>query len=353
MTRAWDLPGGAAFEVDLGALAEIPAGAHGYRAVSTFPAVVQDIAVVVDDDVPAADVEAAVREAGGELLERLRLFDVYRGEQVGEGSKSLALRLEFRAPDRTLTDEEVGRAARTDRERARRAGREAPWLASPSSERPDSPARCARRSSSAIRGSSSTWSPRAATPAACSRTSTRATASTASSRHSTPTALPRRATPRSSRTRTARRRRRSRSCATRGLKVVDLSADFRVPLELYERWYGPHPAPKLLDEAVYGLTELNRDEIRDAEPRRRAGLLPDRGAARAAAAEGDRERDVRRREVGRVGRGPRGDGDHALRVGRRERRRPTRSRATATRRSSTRTSARRRSCRTCCRSTRG
>jgi N-acetyl-gamma-glutamyl-phosphate reductase len=51
---------------------------------------------------------------------------------------------------------------------------------------------------------------------------------------------------------------------TRGLKVVDLSADFRVPRELYERWYGPHPAPKLLDEAVYGLTELNRDEIRDA-----------------------------------------------------------------------------------------
>ncbi len=107
VTRAWDLPGGAAFEVDLGALAEIPPGAHGYRAVSTFPAVVQDIAVVVDDDVPAADVEAAVQEAGGELLERLRLFDVYRGEQVGEGSKSLALRLEFRAPDRTLTDEEV------------------------------------------------------------------------------------------------------------------------------------------------------------------------------------------------------------------------------------------------------
>ena len=51
---------------------------------------------------------------------------------------------------------------------------------------------------------------------------------------------------------------------TRGLKVVDLSADFRVPRELYERWYGPHPAPKLLDEAVYGLTELNRDEIREA-----------------------------------------------------------------------------------------
>jgi phenylalanyl-tRNA synthetase beta chain len=69
--------------------------------------VIQDIAVVVDDDVLAAEVEAAVREGGGELLERVTLFDVYRGEQVGEGKKSLALRLEFRAPDRTLTDEEV------------------------------------------------------------------------------------------------------------------------------------------------------------------------------------------------------------------------------------------------------
>jgi phenylalanyl-tRNA synthetase beta chain len=124
VTRAWDLPGGAAFEVDLGALAEIPGGAHGYRAVSTLPAVVQDIAVVVADDVPAADVEATVREAGGELLERLRLFDVYRGEQVGEGSKSLALRLEFRAPDRTLTDEEVAEVrARIEQELAELGGK--------------------------------------------------------------------------------------------------------------------------------------------------------------------------------------------------------------------------------------
>jgi phenylalanyl-tRNA synthetase beta chain len=55
----------------------------------------------------AATVEATVAEGGGELLERVALFDEYRGEQLGEGKKSLALRLEFRAPDRTLTDEEV------------------------------------------------------------------------------------------------------------------------------------------------------------------------------------------------------------------------------------------------------
>jgi N-acetyl-gamma-glutamyl-phosphate reductase len=60
----------------------------------------------------------------------------------------------------------------------------------------------------------------------------------------------------------------------RGLKVVDLSADFRVPRELYERWYGPHPAPKLLDEAVYGLTELNREKIRDAELVAAPGCYP-------------------------------------------------------------------------------
>ena len=52
--------------------------------------------------------EMAIGEAAGDLLDRLRLFDVYRGEQVGEGRKSLALRVELRAPDRTLTDEEVG-----------------------------------------------------------------------------------------------------------------------------------------------------------------------------------------------------------------------------------------------------
>ena len=61
---------------------------------------------------------------------------------------------------------------------------------------------------------------------------------------------------------------------TRGLKVVDLSADFRVPLELYERWYGPHPAPKLLGEAIYGLTELNREAIREAELVAAPGCYP-------------------------------------------------------------------------------
>jgi phenylalanyl-tRNA synthetase beta chain len=108
VTRAWDLEGDlAAFEIDFDLLMEtIPEDRH-YVALSPFPAVIQDIAVVVDDDVLAADVQGVIAEGGGELLEKVAIFDEYRGQQVGEGKKSLALRLEFRASDRTLTDEEV------------------------------------------------------------------------------------------------------------------------------------------------------------------------------------------------------------------------------------------------------
>ena len=76
--------------------------------MTTFPAVYQDLAVVVPDGVSAATVRATVLAAAGELLHAAEVFDLYEGEQVGEGRKSLALRLEFRSPDRTLTDEEVG-----------------------------------------------------------------------------------------------------------------------------------------------------------------------------------------------------------------------------------------------------
>ena len=75
--------------------------------VSHFPPASVDVALVVADDVPAADVERALRDGAGELLEGLRLFDVFRGPQVGEGRRSLAYALRLRAPDRTLTDVEV------------------------------------------------------------------------------------------------------------------------------------------------------------------------------------------------------------------------------------------------------
>ncbi len=79
-------------------------------AVSPFPAVFQDVALVVDDGVAAQSVVDAVREGAGELLEDVRLFDVYAGPQIGEGRKSLALALRFRAADRTLTEDEASAA---------------------------------------------------------------------------------------------------------------------------------------------------------------------------------------------------------------------------------------------------
>src|SRR5918999_2128369 len=75
--------------------------------VSTFPVATQDVALVVTADVPAGGGRAAFRTGAGDLLESIRLFDVYTGEQAGEGRKSLAYTLRFRAPDRTLTVEET------------------------------------------------------------------------------------------------------------------------------------------------------------------------------------------------------------------------------------------------------
>ena len=96
-----------AMEADLDALQRAGAGLPAAPAVSSFPVATQDVALVVDASVPAAEVAAALREGAGELLESLRLFDVFTGEQVGEGRKSLAYTLRFRAPDRTLKAEET------------------------------------------------------------------------------------------------------------------------------------------------------------------------------------------------------------------------------------------------------
>jgi phenylalanyl-tRNA synthetase beta chain len=101
-----------AMQVDLDLLTEgLIADGGESRAVaghiSSFPVATQDVALVVDSGVPAASVETALREGAGELLESLRLFDVFTGEQVGAGKKSLAYALRFRASDRTLTVDEA------------------------------------------------------------------------------------------------------------------------------------------------------------------------------------------------------------------------------------------------------
>jgi phenylalanyl-tRNA synthetase beta chain len=77
--------------------------------VPEFPPVKEDLAVIVDEAVPADRVEAVIRASGGALLAGLTLFDVYRGEQIGAGKKSLAYSLTYQAPDRTLTDAEVAK----------------------------------------------------------------------------------------------------------------------------------------------------------------------------------------------------------------------------------------------------
>ena len=96
-----------AMELDLDRVEEAAAGPLRAPRVSTFPVATQDVALIVDEGVPSADVESALRDGAGELLESLRLFDVFTGEQVGTGKKSLAYALRFRAADRTLTAEEA------------------------------------------------------------------------------------------------------------------------------------------------------------------------------------------------------------------------------------------------------
>ncbi|MDT0404742.1 MULTISPECIES: phenylalanine--tRNA ligase subunit beta [Streptomyces] len=100
-----------AMELDLDALEQVGDDTPQAPGISTFPVATQDVALVVDAFVPASEVEAALREGAGELLESIRLFDVYENaDQLGEGRKSLAYALRFRATDRTLTVDEASAA---------------------------------------------------------------------------------------------------------------------------------------------------------------------------------------------------------------------------------------------------
>ncbi|HJQ50927.1 MAG TPA: phenylalanine--tRNA ligase subunit beta [Gaiellaceae bacterium] len=96
-----------AFELDLDALAEAAPPVVAFEPVSPYPEVRQDLAFVVDEEVSAAELLAAIREAAGGLLRELEVFDEYRGDQIAEGKRSLAFRLAFGSPEGTLTDEDV------------------------------------------------------------------------------------------------------------------------------------------------------------------------------------------------------------------------------------------------------
>ncbi|MCU1632768.1 MAG: phenylalanyl-tRNA synthetase beta subunit [Micrococcaceae bacterium] len=99
-----------AFEINADLLFEAAADVIVARPLSTYPAATQDVALVVDADVVAGDVLEALNEGAGELLEDVSLFDVYTGQGIPEGRKSLAFALRFRAADRTLTAEEASAA---------------------------------------------------------------------------------------------------------------------------------------------------------------------------------------------------------------------------------------------------
>jgi phenylalanyl-tRNA synthetase beta chain len=96
-------------EFDLEALLALVPSSYYYQPISRFPAVTRDLALIVDDEVPAARVRDAIVKAGGRLLQKVELFDVYHGAQVPPGKKSLAYTLTYQAPDRTLTDDEVNK----------------------------------------------------------------------------------------------------------------------------------------------------------------------------------------------------------------------------------------------------
>lgn len=98
---------GADFDLDL-LLAQVP-DSHVVRSVPRFPPVQQDIALVVDESIPAEQVQALILQTGQPLLVSLRLFDLYRGAQIGPGKKSLAFNLTYQAEDRTLTDKVVAK----------------------------------------------------------------------------------------------------------------------------------------------------------------------------------------------------------------------------------------------------
>lgn len=108
VAAAYDVPVRVGWlEVDLDTLLALPHGERPYTPVSRFPSSDVDLAFEVDEGTPAGDVERELRKAGGHLLADLRLFDVYRGDRVAAGTRSLAFRLRLQAADRTLTDTDV------------------------------------------------------------------------------------------------------------------------------------------------------------------------------------------------------------------------------------------------------
>jgi phenylalanyl-tRNA synthetase beta chain len=105
----WGLERPVVFELDFDILAKHSSENIIARSYARFPAMQRDLAVIVSDEVPAEDIKNRIVEMGGELLNKVEIFDVYKGNQVTAGSKSLAFALKYQSQDRTLTDEEVSK----------------------------------------------------------------------------------------------------------------------------------------------------------------------------------------------------------------------------------------------------
>ena len=99
-----------AADFDLDLLITLIPALYQTENVPTFPPVIEDLAFILDETVPAENVEALIRQTGGKMLTAVKLFDVFRSEQIGAGKKSLAYQLTYQARDRTLTEAEVSAA---------------------------------------------------------------------------------------------------------------------------------------------------------------------------------------------------------------------------------------------------
>ena len=104
---AWDLPRTVAFAVDIGRVAAVAPEIVAFRSFPSVPSLRRDLAVILPEEVSAAQTLERVRSAAGEMLDDVGVFDVYSGEQIGEGRRSLALSLSFSSAERTLTDEDI------------------------------------------------------------------------------------------------------------------------------------------------------------------------------------------------------------------------------------------------------
>ncbi len=96
-----------AADFDLEAVLDAANTAFDLKSVSDFPPILEDIAVIVDEALPADRAEALIRQTGGKMLASVRLFDVFRSEQIGAGKKSLAYALSYQSTDSTLTDKDA------------------------------------------------------------------------------------------------------------------------------------------------------------------------------------------------------------------------------------------------------